>query len=60
MGASFIAVSTSHYLTLEMAQENNEIKDFINELNKVKTAEADIAKLDKKGIETRFNCHHRC
>ena len=58
MGASFIAVSTSHYLTLEMAQENNEIKDFINELNKVKTAEADIAKLDKKGIETRFNAIH--
>ncbi|MFL2701426.1 MAG: leucine--tRNA ligase [Gammaproteobacteria bacterium] len=58
MGASFIAISSSHYLSLEMAQENDEIKDFINELNKVKTAEADIAKLDKKGIETRFNAIH--
>jgi len=58
MGASFIAISTSHYLSLEMAKENNEVKDFINELNKVKTAEADIAKQDKKGIETRFKAIH--
>jgi len=58
MGASFIAISTSHYLSLEMAKENDEVKGFINELNKVKTAEADIAKLDKKGIETRFNAIH--
>jgi len=58
MGASFIAISTSHYLSLEMAKENDEVKDFINELNKVKTAEADIAKQDKKGIETRFKAIH--
>ncbi len=58
MGASFIAISTSHYLSLEMAEENEEVKDFINELNKVKTAEADLAKQDKKGIETRFKAIH--
>ena len=58
MGASFIAISTSHYLSLEMAKENEEIKDFINEINKVKTAEADLAKQDKKGIETRFKAVH--
>jgi len=58
MGVSFIAISTSHYLSLEMAKENDEVEDFINELNKVKTAEADIAKQDKKGIETRFNAIH--
>ena len=58
MGASFIAISTSHYLSLEMAKENEEIKDFINEINKVKTAEADLAKQDKKGIGTRFKAVH--
>ena len=58
MGASFIAISTSHYLSLEMAKDNDEVKDFINELNKVKTAEGDIAKQDKKGIETRFKAIH--
>ena len=58
MGASFIAISTSHFLSLEMAKENEEVKDFINEINKVKTAEADLAKQDKKGIETRFKAVH--
>ena len=58
MGASFIAISTSHYLSLEMQEENNNVKKFIQELNKVKNAEADLAKQEKKGIETKFHAIH--
>ncbi len=41
-----------------MAKENPEVQNFINELNKVKTAEADLAKQEKKGIETKFKAIH--
>ena len=58
MGASFIAISSSHFLSLEMAKENNEVQNFINELNKVRTAEADLAKQEKKGMETQFKAIH--
>ena len=58
MGASFIAISTSHYLSLEMQEENNDVKKFVQELNKVKNAEADLAKQEKKGIKTKFHAIH--
>ena len=58
MGASFIAISSSHFLSLEMAKESNEVQNFINELNKVRTAEADLAKQEKKGMETQFKAIH--
>jgi len=58
MGTSFIAISSSHFLSLDMAKENPEVQNFINELNKVKTAEADLAKQEKKGIETKFKAIH--
>ena len=58
MGASFIAISSSHYLSLEIAKKNDEVKDFINDLNKIKTAEADLAKQEKKGMDTQLFAIH--
>ena len=58
MGVSFIAISTSHNISDELSKNNNQIKIFIDEQNKVKQSEADFAKQEKEGIDTGLNAIH--
>ena len=58
MGASFLAVSTSHHIAIEVSKKNDEIKRFIEEQNKIKVAEADLAKQEKLGINTGLFAIH--
>ena len=58
MGASFLAVSTSHHTVIEISKKNDEIKRFIEEQNKIKVAEADLAKQEKLGINTGLFAIH--
>jgi leucyl-tRNA synthetase len=55
---SFIAISTSHNISDELSKNNNQIKIFIDEQNKVKQSEADFAKQEKEGIDTGLNAIH--
>ena len=52
MGVSFIAISTSHFLSSDIAKDNEAIREFITEQNKVKQSEAEFAKQDKEGFFT--------
>ena len=58
MGASFLAVSTNHHTVIEISKKNDEIKRFIEEQNKIKVAEADLAKQEKLGINTGLFAIH--
>ena len=58
MGASFLAVSTNHHTVIEVSKKNDEIKRFIEEQNKIKVAEADLAKQEKLGINTGLFAIH--
>ena len=58
MGASFLAVSTNHHTVIEVSKKNDEIKRFIEKQNKIKVAEADLAKQEKLGINTGLFAIH--
>lgn len=58
MGASFLAVSTSHHIAIEVSKKNDEIKRFIEKQNKIKVAEADLVKQEKLGINTGLFALH--
>ena len=58
MGVSFIAISVSHDLSIKKSEEDDSIRQFIEEQNKVKQSEADFAKQEKKGIYTGINAIH--
>lgn len=57
-GASFIALSPDHPLTIEMAENNAELTDFRAECAKVGTSEADIEKAPKMGFDTGYTVKH--
>ena len=52
LGASFIAVSPNHPLALDLAQNNQSIKNFIDDCNKTSVDEQTIEKQEKKGFDT--------
>lgn len=53
-GAMFIAIAAAHPLAKQAAEKNPKIKKFIEECQHVKVAEADLATMDKQGIDTGF------
>lgn len=53
-GVGFIAVAPQHPLALAAAEAKPDIAKFVDECSHLKTAEADLALLDKKGIDTGF------
>ena len=58
MGVSFIAISVSHFLSKARSKEDDLIRQFIEEQNKVKQSEADFAKQEKEGIYTGIDAVH--
>lgn len=57
-GASFVALSPDHPLTIEMAANNADLEDFRAECAKVGTSEADIEKAPKMGFDTGLTVKH--
>ena len=47
MGVSFIALSSDHPISLELANKSEEIASFVKEINSTKLSEADMAKQGK-------------
>ncbi len=58
MGVTYVAVATQHPLSLEAAQNNAELAAFIEESKKMSTTEADMATVEKKGMDTGFKAIH--
>lgn len=57
-GASFVALSPDHPLTVEMAETNGDLADFRAECAKIGTSEADIEKAPKLGFDTGLTVKH--
>ncbi len=51
-GATFLALSVNHPLTVELAKSNLEIDNFIKSVQSLGTIEENINKEDKKGLDT--------
>lgn len=58
MGVSFVSVAAEHPLAQLASQNNPAIIEFIAECKNTKTAEADMATMEKKGIATGFYAIH--
>ena len=57
-GASFVALSPDHPLTIAMAEKTADLADFRAECAKVGTSEADIEKAPKMGFDTGLTVKH--
>jgi leucyl-tRNA synthetase len=58
MGVTFVAVAPEHALAVEAAADNPALQAFIDECQKTRVAEADMATLEKKGVDTGFMALH--
>jgi leucyl-tRNA synthetase len=58
MGVSFVSVAAEHPLAQLATQNNPKIAEFVAECKNTKTAEADMATMEKKGIATGFYAIH--
>ncbi|MEJ6403126.1 leucine--tRNA ligase [Yoonia sp. 2307UL14-13] len=57
-GASFIAISPEHPLSIAMSTNNSDLAAFIAETRKMDTTEAAMEKAEKKGIDTGIKVKH--
>ncbi|MDX1695135.1 MAG: leucine--tRNA ligase, partial [Ketobacteraceae bacterium] len=58
MGVSYVAVAAQHPLARKAAASDPAVADFVKECNHTKTAEADMATMEKKGIFTNLTATH--
>ncbi len=58
LGVTYVAVALEHPLATEAAESNPELKTFIEANCNIKTAEAEMATMDKKGMDTGLLALH--
>ena len=58
MGVTYMAVAPQHHLAERAAVENPQLASFIDECKKMKTSEADMATMEKKGFATGLMAVH--
>lgn len=57
-GVSYIAIAPDHPLAIAAAEQETDIATFNQSCQNIKTAEADLAKLEKRGIATPYHATH--
>ena len=58
MGVSYVAVAAQHPLALEAAETNPALAEFIEKQKHIKVAEADMATMEKEGMDTGLKAIH--
>jgi len=58
MGVTYMAVAAGHPLAKRAATSKPELAKFLDECSKVSTKEADVALMEKKGMDTGFKAVH--
>lgn len=58
MGVTYLAVAVGHELSLQVSSINSNVSEFIKQCRNIKVSEGDIAKIEKKGIETGLFAIH--
>ncbi|HYF97697.1 MAG TPA: leucine--tRNA ligase, partial [Coxiellaceae bacterium] len=57
-GVTYLAIAAEHPLAIQAANQNTDIKQFLEECRHTKVAEADQATVEKKGFQTPFFAVH--
>ena len=57
-GVSYVAIAPQHNLATEVAASNEALSEFIKECSQMKVAEADMATMEKKGMDTGLKAIH--
>ncbi|MCF7822391.1 MAG: leucine--tRNA ligase [Mariprofundaceae bacterium] len=58
MGVTYMAVAAGHPLAKRAAESNPELAGFLEECSKISTKEADVALMEKRGMDTGFKAIH--
>lgn len=58
MGVTYVALAATHPLSVKASQNNPVLADFIAECKNTKTSEADVATIEKKGVDTGLKAIH--
>ena len=58
MGVTYVALAAQHPLALAAAKNNADLASFIDECKNSKTTEADMAAMEKKGVDTGLKAIH--
>lgn len=58
MGVTYVAIAPQHPLSLQAAEDNAELASFIEAQTHIKVAEADMATMEKLGINSGFKAIH--
>lgn len=58
LGVTYLGIAPQHPLAIQASESNPEIAQFTESCRHTKTAEADLAKLDKRGIDTGLTANH--
>jgi len=58
MGVTYVALAAQHPLALQAAENNAALAAFIQECKTSKTSEADMATIEKKGVDTGLKAIH--
>lgn len=58
MGVTYVALAAQHPLAVAAAKNNPELADFVAECKNSKATEADMATMEKKGVDTGLKAIH--
>ncbi|WHI52136.1 leucine--tRNA ligase [Microbulbifer sp. MLAF003] len=58
MGVTYVSLAAEHPIALEMAESNPKLREFIAECKRQSLSEADMATMDKKGMDTGLKAIH--
>jgi leucyl-tRNA synthetase len=58
MGVTYLTLATQHPIALEVAQSNTALADFIEQCRKQQMSEAEMATMEKLGIDTGITAVH--
>lgn len=58
MGVTYLAIAPMHAIANQAAQNNQAIADFIEKCGNIKVAEAELATMEKEGIDTGIKAKH--
>ena len=58
MGVSYVSLAPQHPVALELADKNSTLQAFLQRCNEQKTSEAELASMEKLGIDTGLSVEH--
>lgn len=57
-GVTYIAIASSHPLAIKAAEQNTQLAEFIETCSHIKVAEAELATLEKAGVDSGYVAKH--